>query len=136
MANHIIDPEFFYDVIDEFEFGYKCYILSGKKIDDYGRTKSSYETKTIYGSLQTQGTTLEQKTTGNIQVVRYNFYCKSVYRINIGDIIFYNNNYLRCTSVHDYDEYGVREASLEMIQLSTYRDLEEYIKYEEGDELI
>ncbi len=136
MTNHVIDPTYFYDAIDEFEFGYKCYILSGKKINEYGRTTSAYEATTIYGSLQTQGTTLEQKTTGNIQTTRYNFYCKSVYRINIGDIIYYNNNYLRCISVHDYDEYGVREASLEMIQLNSYRDLKEYIKYEEGDELV
>lgn len=136
MANHVIDPEFFYDVIDEFEFEYTCYVLIGKKIDDYGRTKSSYESRNIRGSLQTQGTNLEQKTTGNIQTMRYNFYCKSIYRLNIGDIILYNNNYLRCVSVHEYDEYGVREASLEMIQLSSYRDLEEYIKYEEGDELV
>lgn len=134
--NHIIDPTFFYDAIELFEFEYKCYVLSDKKIDDYGRTKSYYETKYICGSLQTNGTKLEQRSTGNIQSLSYNFYCKSLYRINIGDIIYYNNNYLRCNSIHDYDEYGVREAALEMIQLSAYRDLEEYIKFEEGNELI
>lgn len=134
--NHVIDPTFFYDAIELFEFEYKCYVLAEKKIDDYGRTKSSYISKTISGSLQTAGTRLEQKSTGNIQVVSYNFYCKSLYRINIGDVIYYHDNYLRCTSVHDYDEYGVREASLEMIQLSSYRDLEEYIKFEEGEELV
>lgn len=134
--NHIVDPTYFYDAIDLFEFEYKCYMLAGKKIDEYGMTKSYYECKSICGSLQTQGTNLEQRQTGNIQTVKYNFYCKSLYRINIGDVIYYNNNYLRCTSIHDYDEYGVREAGLEMIQLSSYRDLEEYIKFEEGEELI
>lgn len=134
--NHIIDPSYFYDAIELFEFEYKCYVLVEKKIDEYGMTKSYYETESIMGSLQTTGTNLQQRSTGNIQTSTYNFYCKSIYRINIGDVIYYRNNYLRCDSVHDYDEYGVREATLEMIQLTSYRDLEEYIKFEEGEELI
>ena len=134
--NHIVDPTYFYDAINLFEFEYKCYVLSDKRIDEYGRTKSYYDTKYILGSLQSGGTSLEQRQAGNIQKLTYDFYCKSLYRINIGDVIYYRNNYLRCVSVQDYDEYGVRSAHLEMIQLSAYRDLEEYIKFEKGDELV
>lgn len=134
--NHVIDPTYFYDCVEEFSFNYTVFVLSGKTIDDYGNTKSTYTTQTIRGSLQAGGVTLKQSKDGNTHEMTYNFYCKSLYRIDIGDIIKYKNRYLRVDSVREYDEYGVRECSLTMIQLTQYRDLADYIKYLEGDVLV
>ena len=79
---------------------------------------------------------MRQSKDGNTKEMRYNFYCKSLYRIDIGDIIEYKNRYLRVESVKDFDEYGVRECSLLMVQLTKYRDLADYIKYLQGEKLV
>lgn len=134
--NHLIDPTYFYDAIEEFAFNYVIYVLTGKTLDEYGETKNTYMKTTIRGSLQTQGLSLNQEMSGNVYKLAYNFYCKSLYRINIGDVIKYQNNYLRVISMKEYDGFGVRSCSLEMIQLSAYRDLAEYIKFIEGEELV
>ena len=134
--NHLIDPSYFYDVIEEFAFDYDIYVKTGEVQDEYFRAKMTFEKKTIRGSLQTQGLSLNQTKTGNTQTNEYNFYCKSLYRINIGDFIFYKGQWLHVDSVHEYDEWGVREAHLTMVQLSSYKDLEEYVKYIEGQEIV
>ena len=134
--NHLIDPSYFYDAIEQFAFDYDIFIQIAETTDEFYRKKYSYEKKTIRGSLQTQGLSLSQSKTGNIQTNEYSFYCKSLYRINIGDFIFYKGQWLHVDSVHEYDEWGVREAHLTMVQLSSYRDLEEYIKYINGDIIV
>ena len=134
--NHLIDPSYFYDAIEEFAFDYDIYVKTGEVQDEYFRAKMTFEKKTIRGSLQTQGLSLNQTKTGNTQANEYNFYCKSLYRINIGDFIFYKGQWLHVDSVHEYDEWGVREAHLTMVQLSSYKDLEEYVKYIEGREIV
>lgn len=135
--NHLIDPTFFYDAIEEFSFNYNIYVVSDDdSLDEYGKRTATYNKQTIRGSLQTQGTSEIQSKSGNTHTKKYNFYCKSLYRINIGDIIEYKNEYLRVNSVHEYDEYGVREASLETIKLTQYRDFADYIKYLKGEKLV
>ena len=134
--NHLIDPSYFYYAIEQFAFDYDIFIQTAETTDEFYRKKYSYEKKTIRGSLQTQGLSLSQSKTGNIQTNEYSFYCKSLYRINIGDFIFYKGQWLHVDSVHEYDEWGVREAHLTMVQLSSYRDLEEYVKYINGDIIV
>ena len=134
--NHLIDPSYFYDAIEQFAFDYDIFIQTAETTDEFYRKKYSYEKKTIRGSLQTQGLSLSQSKTGNIQTNEYSFYCKSLYRINIGDFVFYKGQWLHVDSVHEYDEWGVREAHLTMVQLSSYRDLEEYVKYINGDIIV
>lgn len=134
--NHLVDPTYFYDAIEEFSFDYKLYVLSDKTIDEYGDVKSTYSTQIIRGSLQSDGNRLVQSQTGNTTEYSYKFYCKSLYRINIGDILEYKGNYLRVNFVQDYDEYGVRNCDLTMIQLTAYRDLADYIEYQSGEKLI
>ena len=134
--NHLIDPSYFYDAIEKFAFDYDIYVKTGEVQDEYFRAKMTFEKKTIRGSLQTQGLSLNQTKTGNTQTNEYNFYCKSLYRINIGDFIFYKGQWLHVDSVHEYDEWGVREAHLTMVQLSSYKDLEEYVKYIAGQEIV
>lgn len=134
--NHLIDPSYFYDAIEQFAFDYDIFIQTAETTDEFYRKKYSYEKKTIRGSLQTQGLSLSQSKTGNIQTNEYSFYCKSLYRISIGDFIFYKGQWLHVDSVHEYDEWGVREAHLTMVQLSSYRDLEEYVKYINGDIIV
>lgn len=134
--NHVVDPTFFYDAIEEFAFNFVMYQLSSKTTDELGRRIASYTQQTIRGSLQSQGLRLIQSKDGNTREMTYNFYCKSLYRINIGDVIVYKNNYLMCESVNDYDEYGVRSATLKMITLTAYRDLADYVKYLEGQKLV
>lgn len=135
-TNHLVDPTFFYDVIEEFAFDYDVYIEQPGSVDDYGNTKISYKKEKIRGSLQVQGKPLRQSKTGNTMDVQYMFYCKSLYRIDIGDIIEYEGNFLRCIDTHPYDEYGVREARLQMIQLTAYRDFADYIKYIKGQKIV
>ena len=134
--NHVIDPTYFYDCIDEFSFNFTIYTVTNKTIDDYGNVKYTYDNAIIRGSLQSDGTRLVQSQEGNTTVVKYRFYCKSLYRINIGDIIEYKNKYLRVDFVQDYDEYGVRNCELTMIQLTAYRDLRDYIRYLNGEVLV
>lgn len=134
--NHVIDPTFFYDAIEEFSFNYDIYVIVKKGLNEAGKTAITFDKQIIRGSLQSQGTVLVQSETGNMTMMRYDFYCKSLYRINIGDVIVYKNRYLLCKEVRDYDEYGVRSASLEQIQLSSYRDLRDYIRYLNGEVLV
>lgn len=134
--NHVIDPTFFFDAIEEFSFNYQIFILSKKIIDDDGNEKRVYSNEIIRGSLQSLGRSLDQSHSGNSTEMTYNFYCKSLYRINIGDVILYKNNYLMVKSVQDFDEFGCRSCSLEMIQLQAYRDLQEYVEYLEGSKFI
>lgn len=134
--NHVIDPTFFYDAIEEFSFDFDIYINTGKTVNDYGKRVLTYEKQTIRGSLQSNGKQINRSKDGTTTTHSYNFYCKSLYRIDINDIIAYKNNYYIVGSVQDYDEYGVRSATLNLIQLSAYRDLAAYIKYLEGEELV
>lgn len=134
--NHLIDPHFFYDAIEEFAFDYDIYVQVDETTDEYYRKKYVFEKRTIRGSLQTQGLSLNLSKDGNTMTNEYDFYCKSLYRINIGDFIFYKNTWLHCNSVHEYDEWGVREAHLTMVQLSAYKDLEEYVKYINGEKIV
>ena len=136
MQNHVIDPTYFYDCIEEFSFDYNIYVVEKKEIDASGNVKRTYSKNVIRGSLQSQGVELRQSKDGNTKEMRYNFYCKSLYRIDIGDIIEYKNRYLRVESVKDFDEYGVRECSLLMVQLTQYRDLADYIQYLQGEKLV
>ena len=136
MRNHLIDPTYFYDAIEEFAFNYTLYVLTGVTIDEHGKEKQTYEKNIIRGSLQTQGLRLQQSKEGNKTENDYKFYCKSLYRINIGDIIAYHNNYYRVNEVKEYDEFGVRSCSLGMIKLTAYRDLQEYINFINGDEIV
>lgn len=135
-TNHLVDPTYFYDAINEFAFNYTIYIVEKDSVDEYGNTKLQYRKQTINGSLQVQTKTERQSKSGNTHEVRYMFYCKSLYRIDIGDIIEYNGDYLRVNGTHPYDEYGVREASLEMIQLAAYRDFADYLKYLQGVKIV
>lgn len=134
--NHVIDPTYFYDAIEEFSFDFEIYINVGKTVNELGKRVLQYQKDIIRGSLQSAGKTINRSKEGNTTTHDYNFYCKSLYRINENDIIAYKNNYYIVNGVKDYDEYGVRSANLSMIQLSGYRDLADYIKYLEGDKLV
>ena len=134
--NHVIDPTYFYDAIEWFAFNYDWYVVSDTGLDDLGRRINTFQKMTIRGSLQPQGTSLNQSTAGNTENLKYEFYCKSLYRINIGDFIFYKNRWLHVDGVHDYDEWGVRQASLTMINLNDYHDFQEYLSYLNGGTIV
>lgn len=134
--NHVIDPTYFWDAIEEFSFNYNLYVNTDKKIDEYGKTILLYTKQIIRGSLQSGGNSLNRSKDGNTNTKSYDFYCKSLYRIDIDDILEYKNNYYIVTFVQDYDEYGVRNAQLKNIELSQYRDLASYIKYLKGESLV
>lgn len=134
--NHLIDPSFFYSAIEEFAFDYDLYRIKDKKIDDYGKITYEYEKDFIRGSLQTDGLTWNQSNKGNTNSNSYSFYCKSLYRINIGDFIYYKNSWLLVNSVHEYDEWGVRSCTLLSVELSHYRDLKEYVDYISGEKIV
>lgn len=134
--NHLVDPTFFYDAIEEFAFDYDLYVIESTTIDELGNTKYNWTYYDIRGSLQSEGVSQQRRKSGNIDVMTYMFYCKSLYRISIGDVLVYKDRYLQVTEVNDYDEWGVRSCKLQMIQLSKYKDLAEYIKYLKGEILV
>ena len=77
--NHIIDPTYFYDAIEEFSFNYVIFRKNkGDEIDEYGRAIPNYVKDTIRGSFQTEGTKMSRKVKGNVQSENVNFYCKSL----------------------------------------------------------
>lgn len=135
-TNHLIDPTFFYEAIEEFAFDYDIYVVKEKKQDEYFRETFTYEKTTIRGSLQTEGLKKSISKNGNTNENEYKFYCKSLYRIDRDDFIFYKNQWLHVDEIHEYDEWGVREAHLTMVQLTSYRDLLEYVKYINGDIIV
>lgn len=135
--NHVIPPTFFYESIELFSFNYDWYVVSEKTVDEFGREKTIYDKQIIRGSLQPQQSNKKFSNSGNTTQQSYNFYCKAIYRINIGDFIYYNNMYLHVDGVQPYDEYGgVRVCYLTMSNINTCRDLEEYIKFLDGEEHI
>ena len=135
--NHVIDPKWFWDAIDEFEFGYDWYPQLKSTVNDLGMRVSTFDKKEIRGSLQTQGSGLRQSVSQfNTVELKYDFYCKSIYRLCVGDFISYKGRWLHCDGVWDYDEYGVRHASLTMVNLNDFKDFKEYLKYLEGSKII
>lgn len=134
--NHIIDPTYFYDAIEQFAFNFDWYVVNASTIDDLGRRINSFDKKIIRGSLQSQGISLKQDIKLNSEDMDYRFYCKSLYRIKIGDFMFYKNRWLHVESVRDFDEWGVRSARLKMVNLNDYRDFNEYINYLNGGSII
>ena len=131
--NHVIDPTYFYDAILEFAFDYDWYVVTGYDVDDLGRRVAKFDKQIINGSLQPQTGSINFSITGNTDNLKYKFYCKSLYRIGKGDFIFYKNRYLHVDDWQEYDEWGVREVSLTMINLSDYKDFQEYLKYLKGE---
>ena len=136
MNNHVIDPTYFFDCIEEFSFDYDIFVIKKIEIDEYGRDKERYLKTKIRGSLQSKGLNREHSKDGTKQTKEYDFYCKSLYRINVGDVIFYKGNYFEVDFVQDYDEYGVRNCTCIMINLSAKQDLADYVKYLAGEKLI
>lgn len=130
---HVIDPTFFYDAIALFNMSVDWFSENEKTIDRYGELSTTYEHRIIQGSLQSQGTSLNFGADGNTEDMKYEFYCKSLYRIKIGDFLFYKNRWLHVESVRDFDEWGVRSAVLKMVNLTNYKDLEETVKYLRGE---
>lgn len=134
--NHLVDPLWFWDAIEEFSFDYDWFVVGSITSDELGRDKYSYTKDIIRGSLQSQGTTLSLSKIGNTENMEYEFYCKSIYRIKVDDFILYKNRWLHVESVRDIDEFGCRSARLKMVNLNNYNDLLEYIKYLDGDILV
>lgn len=134
--NHVIDPTYFWDAVEEFSFDYDIYVVVGKKTNSIGKRVLQYQLQTIRGSLQSQGSRINRSLEGSTTEKEYNFYCKSLYRIKKNDVIAYKNDYYIVNGIKDYDEYGVRSANLSLIKLKQYDDLAEYIKYLKGETLV
>lgn len=134
--NHVVDPTYFYEAIEQFSFDFDWYPIKDTEIDELGKRVLKYGKETIRGSLQSKGTRLNQNVNRNSEDMQYEFYCKSLYRISIGDFIFYKNRWLRVFTVNDFDEYGVRSAVLQMVELNNYKDFKEYLKYLRGETLV
>ena len=137
MDGHIIDPTFFYDAIDEFAFNYeifrKCEV---DEIDEYGRAKPKYKKDIISGSFQVSDSNKSRNTSGNTNTETADFYCKSLYRVNKDDIIKRNDIYYICNGIHNYDEWGVREARFSMINWNENRDFKEWLEYQYGGKIV
>ena len=134
--NHVVDPTWFWDAIEEFAFDYDWFIVGSVTTDELFRDKYTYTKDTIHGSLQSQGTSVNLLKTGNTESMEYEFYCASIYRIKVNDFILYKNRWLHVESVRDIDEFGVRSARLKMVNLNNYNDLLEYVKYLDGEILV
>lgn len=134
--NHLIDPSYFDDAIEEFSFDYDWYHIVGMEIDELGNQKHSFEKMTLRGSLQPGSTRRRMDKEGMVETKPYEFYCKSIYRISSGDFIKFNEEWLIVTSVQMYDEYGVRHVSLESADMALYQDLLEAEKALNGEIIV
>ena len=134
--HHFIDPLFFLDAINEFGVFYDWFAMTGYDTEDMGRRIAQFDKQEIFGSLQPQTGSINFSTTGNTTSLKYKFYCMSKYRINYGDFIHYHERYLHVDEVQEYDEAGVREVSLTMVNLTDYRDFEDYLKYLTGEKTV
>jgi len=137
MDGHIIDATYFYDAVEEFAFNYTIYYKGkGDELDEYGRAIPQYEKSTIRGSFQTQGNRISRKLDGNIQTEGASFYCMSLYRIHINDIVERNGNYYIVNQITNYDEWGVRKAELSVMTIQENRDFQEWLKYQTGGTIV
>lgn len=138
MPNHVIDPTFFYDAIEEFAFNYTIYHKDmGDTLDDYGRAIPHYKKDIIRGSFQTKGNSLNRSIDkGNTQSEQAKFYCKSLYRIHINDIVERYGSYYIVNDIQNYDEWGVREATMSVISLQEHRDFQEWLQYQTGGKIV
>jgi len=135
--NHVVDPTWFDDALAEFTFDYVWFARCKKVVDELGRVSHKYDKLTIKGSLQPKTSEIVFNNTGaNREQMMYDFYCKSLYRIDVGDFIYYQNKYLYVEGKDPYDEYGVRHVSLKMVNIAQYKDFQEYIKYLKGDKIV
>lgn len=131
-----IPLNYFDDAIDAFAYSYDWYSVTDQIVDEYGNQKNQFTRLTIVGSMQPQGIRVHRTKEVVNESRDYKFYCKSTYRINIGDFINYNNDWLIVNSVETYDEYGVRSCSLSSVNPSMYKDLLEAIKALSGEIII
>lgn len=136
MQNHLVDPTFFFDAIEEFSFDYTIIVPVELNVEQAGKQNFKYMKQTIRGSLQSGGKSVNRSLEGNTVSHSYDFYCKALYRIDTDSYIIYNNTCLLVTSVNDYDEFGVRSCHLESVDINKNRDLRDYIKYLIGEKLI
>lgn len=136
MQHHFIDPYFFLEALLEFATEFDWYPLINYEVDDMGRRIAKFDHQKIVGSLQPQTSSINFSTSGNTHSLKYRFYCMSKYRINLGDFIYYHDRYLMVDGIQEYDEAGVRECELTMINLSDYRDFEDYINYINGTKTV
>lgn len=134
--NHVIDPTYFLDAIEEFAFDYDWYPILKTEMDEMKRIVTRFDHKIIHGSLQPQASSIEFRQSGNTQTLKYKFYCSSLYRIREGDFIHYEHRYLHVDEFQDYDQWGVREVTLTSVNLTNYRDFQEYLQYLEGEKTI
>lgn len=136
MNNHVIDPTFFYDALAEFSFDYELYYVDSQHVDEAGYTIKTWSRQIIEGSLQTRGNSKRRNKSGNIAESRYDFYCKSTYRIKVGDFIHYKEKWLKVLTINDFDEWGVRSCETQMVELAMYNDLSEFYRYISGEEIV
>ena len=135
-ARNLIDPTFFDDALTQFDDEYTAYIAEDISVDEFGYQKRKYSAHKIRGSLQSQGKRKSMSSSsGNTYQWGFNFYCKSSYPLDIGDYIYARDVLLIVTSVQDLDEWGVRSMTLEMTSLADKKDLEDFIKFEDGRQI-
>jgi hypothetical protein len=135
MNQHSIDTKYFWDAIEYFSFDYEFYTMTGVSVDKLGHVKKAFTKSTIRGSLQSAGGFKKAKDkSGSTVSASFNFYCKSIYRVNVDDFIkTADGQWLICTGVEEpYDEYGVRACSFEMTDLYNHKDLQDYLAYLSG----
>lgn len=133
MNNHLLTPTFFDQAIEIFSFNYVAFICDKITMDDEGNQVKHFVKDTVRGSFQSGGMSKRQHVSGNTGEEPFNFYCKNIYRLKIGDYILYKKKLFRITGIPEpYDEYGVRALSGEMEDLTIPDDLNEYADYIEG----
>lgn len=133
MNYHVIDPSYFDDAIAQFAVEYDWWHVTGQVVDDYGYQKNTFSKLPLIGSLQPQSYRRIPNKEGVTEIKPYDFYCKSIYRIEVGDFINYKNEWLIVTAIYPYDEYGVRKADLQSVNMASYKDLTEAVKAQTGE---
>lgn len=122
------DKTFFWNSLRVFEKEYDVYVKDDIRIDEYGNRKISFATYKVFLVLETMGRSKQTNQKGNYLTNIYKWYSRDTYRLDVGDFIQAGSKTIMITEVRENDDYGVREGSGEVIDLSNYRDLDEFIK--------
>lgn len=127
---NIADKTFFDDALLEFGDHVTVYTRDKVDLNEYGEVISTYKKYTIWGSLQPESNSRAEVDKGSHIEQLYNFYCDSVYRIYIDDIILTESGeWLQVYEYTPWDLYGVREVKCKSVNLTETRDLKEFKKY-------
>lgn len=128
-----INVTFFDEALLEAGEFVNVYSRNKVEVNKYGEIENKYQKYHIWGSLQPESNSRNNRDKGSNIEQLYNFYCGSEYRIYIDDLIETDSGEI--LQVYEYvpwDSFGVREVKCRAITISESREFKEFKEYYDG----